>query len=333
VSSPRTFTLSRELCLAIENALAGLDLKFSNAKKIADMILRMSDFYIQNPQAMTPWKEKWCQVAQIAYFFPLNVCRSQAVFQEAKAVNFPMGANMWDYGSGLGAGSWGLVEQKNKGTDLTFIETSSEAQELHQKILRNFQITKSSWNWQRLAPGVGQPDVALFSYSLTELETLPSWAFDTESVIVIEPSTRQDGRRLMQLRETLLAKGFSIWAPCTHQQACPLLTHSKSDWCHDRIHLQMPDWFQEIENHLPMKNQTITCSYLLASKKPAPATEKWRLVGDQLKEKGKTRQLICRGPDHEYLSWLHRHGQPPELHRYDKITQALLPTTTRFEKR
>ncbi|RLQ02570.1 hypothetical protein EAD98_00195, partial [Micromonospora sp. CV4] len=31
-----------------------------------------------------------------------------------------------------------------------------------------------------------------------------------------------------------------------------------------------------------------------------------RVVGDRLKEKGKDRQMICRGPEREFLAWLHK---------------------------
>jgi hypothetical protein len=40
-----------------------------------------------------------------------------------------------------------------------------------------------------------------------------------------------------------------------------------------------------------------------------------RVIGDTLPERGKTRQMICRGPHREFLSWLHRFGEPPSLPR------------------
>ena len=67
-----------------------------------------------------------------------------------------------------------------------------------------------------------------------------------------------------------------------------------------------------------MRNNTITTSYLLARKKKpsvAASSKRVRLVGDQLPEKGKTRQLICRGENREYLSWMHKNSNPPQLFR------------------
>jgi len=134
-------------------------------------------------------------------------------------------------------------------------------------------------------------------------------------VIVIEPSTQPIGRQLMGQRTRLLEEKFHLWAPCTHQGACPLLVHSKTDWCHDRVHWTAPDWFKNIEALLPMKNQTMTYSYLAASQRAAPVRSEGRVVGDELKEKGKSRWLYCRSEEREFLSWLNKSGDVPEIDR------------------
>lgn len=286
----------------------------TTAKEIAQAVLKMSDFYNQNPSDQTPWSEKWCQLAQLNYFLPLNFLRSLAIQKEAEKVGFPLGnLPIVDFGSGIGAGHlpWILANPK---TQISIIERSSTAIDLNQKILQKLSLSKAQTIAERDI-SYSQKFTALFSYSLTELETLPEWAYQAENLILIEPSTRDDGRKLLEMRESLIKKGFSIWAPCPHQQDCPLLTKSKTDWCHDRIHLQMPTWFLEIEKNLPIKNRTITFSYLLASKTPAPNTNQWRLVGDRLDEKGKSRQLVCRNSEREFLAWMHRNGEPPEWPR------------------
>ena len=64
-----------------------------------------------------------------------------------------------------------------------------------------------------------------------------------------------------------------------------------------------------------MKNNTLTYSYLVASK--TARDQKYRgavrVIGDTLPEKGKTRQMICRGPQREFFSWLHKNGEPPMI--------------------
>jgi hypothetical protein len=80
----------------------------------------------------------------------------------------------------------------------------------------------------------------------------------------------------------------------------------------------MPAWFEKLEQHLPMKNRTLTTSYLLARKqKPAAklAANIGRTVGDRLKEKGKDRQMFCRGSEREFLAWMHKAGLEQEIPR------------------
>ena len=71
----------------------------------------------------------------------------------------------------------------------------------------------------------------------------------------------------------------------------------------------------KMEEQLPMKNRTLTTSYLLMRKTPAQPIHAARVVGDQLKEKGKDRQMICRGTDREFLAWMHKTGLKQEIPR------------------
>jgi hypothetical protein len=40
-----------------------------------------------------------------------------------------------------------------------------------------------------------------------------------------------------------------------------------------------------------------------------------RLTGDLQKEKGASKQMLCRGPAREFLAWQHKNGAPPEFPR------------------
>ena len=112
----------------------------------------------------------------------------------------------------------------------------------------------------------------------------------------------------MELRTDLIDSGYQILGPCTHAGACPLLKHSKKDWCHFRVFWERPLWMQQLEQPLGFNNRTLTYSYLLASKiQASETTNAVRVIGDTLDEKGKTKQAICRGEDREFVSWLHRY--------------------------
>lgn len=275
------------------------------AKSLAEDVLQLSDFYIHNPESSTPWEKEWAQRAGLVYYWPLNSLRLLKIKSELAQQKFFQGLQtMTDYGAGFGTASWVLQ-------DVFKTPQLFEASTVPQKFFPHFDWTQKTHADER--------SLAVFSYSLTELNQLPEWSFDSEALLVIEPSTQQDGRKLLALRQQLIEKGYFIWAPCSHQSACPLFTQSKNDWCHDRVHIEKPSWFEDIEKYLPMKNNTLTFSYIAARKTPPPPREWSRLVGDQLNEKGKTRQLICRGPDREYLSWMLRNGEPPLFHRGDRV--------------
>ncbi len=299
---------------AIAKALADYKLSLNDSKDLAKCVLALSDFFITKPDGQTPWHESWAQVAYLCYYLPLNAARLRAVIGEGEKRGFFQGLEeVFDFGAGLATASLCLSESQN--LKYTLIERATEPQRLIEKYFPFFKAQewiRSIGSSQVKNPG---KTLALFSYSLTELSDLPAWAYECEALMIAEPSTQQDGRKLMELRAKLLEKGFHVWAPCTHEGPCPLLTQSKTDWCHDRIHFDAPKWFLSMEEQLPMKNRTLTTSYLLMRKSKPKAIVAARVVGDTLKEKGKDRQMICRGPDREFLAWMHKFKIQQEIPR------------------
>lgn len=307
----RLFTVPPELEQKIEKALKTFNLNLQDSQKLAECVKKLSDYFIQQPEGATPWHESWAQIAYLVYFLPLNNARVQAVVKEARYQNFFKDLDqVVDFGSGLGTASLALTDDFHK---FTMIERAKD-------ICSRFSfLPTNQTTWLDKAPNFDEPakTLAVFSYSLTELKDLPPWAKKMEALMILEPSTQQDGRKLLELRQKLIQEGYSMWAPCTHQGPCPLLVNSKTDWCHDRIHFEMPKWFEKLEQHLPMKNRTLTTSYLLAHKTKAPTRpSNWaRTVGDRLEEKGKDRQLVCRSDEREFLAWMHKQGLRQEIPR------------------
>lgn len=283
--------------------------------ELVTSIMRLSDYYLENPGSSTPWSEPWALPATLAYFMPLNSIRMSRAFQEVERfIPADKISEIWDFGSGLGTTHWVLEEQEWLTPKPLFsIEQSREAERHHQQLQNSGAANWKSEPKRDARPKAGA--LAVFSYSFLEMQkALPKLeAFD--HWLIVEPSTRECGRALMEWRSKFIAAGFEPLAPCTHSHDCPLLVHSPRDWCHHRVHFEQPEWFKEIENHLPMKNHTLTFSYLLLSK--TVRDEKWRdavrVIGDTLEEKGKTRQLVCRGPQREFFSWLHRNGPAPHI--------------------
>lgn len=234
--------------------------------------------------------------------------RSKAVVEEGRRLGFFSGIkNFFELGSGPGTVSHLLSPMIAEGY---CVETSLEAIQLHRGLEKFLNEAPPA----DLSSKMGSRrdfDLGVFSYVLNETGFDIINSFKFQSLLIIEPSTQALARGLMDVRKRLLEKGFYLVAPCTHQGACPLLEKSGKDWCHHRISVEMPGWFIEIEKFLPMKNETVTFSYLLASRnEPIRNETEVRVIGDVLVEKGKTRQAVCFDGDRRFLSWLHKEHDP-----------------------
>jgi ribosomal protein RSM22 (predicted rRNA methylase) len=306
--------LTPEFEKQVLKALQECDVNFEEPRRLAGQVKQLSDFYLSAPGRATPWDEPFATPAYLAYFQPLNFVRLRAAFQEVKRFLPPDSfSQIWDFGSGLGTTQWVLESEPSLTPRPLFaIESSKHAMELHRK----FASERALWQPQFVKSGKpAENALAVFSYSFLEMQNaLPDLAGFTH-LLIVEPSFRETGRDLMQWRSRLIGQGFNPLAPCTHAQECPLLTQSQRDWCHMRVHFSAPQWLERLENFLPMKNRTLTYSYLLMSRSVTDSV--WRgaarAIGDTLEERGKTRQMVCRGPKREFLSWLHKHGEAPEI--------------------
>jgi hypothetical protein len=283
-------------------------------KRIAESVLFLSNYFIDHPSQETPWDDQRTLIAYLNYYLPLNFLRVLRVLQMGQQVGFFADTTrIIDYGSGPGTAALAVREFFPE-MPLTLVEKSVRAQDMAREFLPDVKMVS-------LLPNhIASTETLLASYSLTETEEFPHWLEKFQNIILIEPSTQDDGRRLMQWRQTLIDRGYFIWAPCTHQGSCPLLNQSKTDWCHDRLIFKTWSRQQKIEQHLPFRNRTLTTSYLLASKRPFQLKDSLaRVVGDRLKEKGKDRQLVCRGGDREFLTWMHKLKLKSQYERGDLI--------------
>jgi hypothetical protein len=307
-----------------DELLRDLGVAPDNFKAMAQAVMSLSDFYVKHPEKSTPWDETWTQIAYAAYYLPLNWWRLMGVIARGQQLNFFDGFEHYiDFGSGLG--SLGLAFDA---ADLAFksgvcVERGREAVYMHRRLATE-TLTPLEWVSTKPAAPLRPHTLAVFSYSLTELTKLPDWALAADGMMIVEPSTRDDARRLQTLRNTMLEDGWHVWGPCTHSAPCPLLTAGERDWCHDRITWQQPDWLGQIEAHMPIKNGTLPCSWLLLRRDrpvtlPANAA---RFTGDLQEFKGFAKQLICRGEHREFAAWQKKDFKKsyPQFGRGDLVT-------------
>ena len=298
----------------VQPHLSSTGFRLSDSKRLAEVILQLSDLY-QEKSSVTPWKTRETQAAYFTYFFPLNYIRFLKVLDEIKKLRFLDSIDtLIDFGCGPGPGSKALLNSDIPLKKVLGVDSAQEVRTAYMDTARSH--TELGFQFQ--IPPIEQKTAVLASYTLNELSGLPESFLKADALIILEPSTQQAAESFQQVRSQLIENSFYLWAPCPHQTTCPL-TQSKRDWCHDRVHWKKPEWFEKIEKHLPMKNETLTFTYLLAKKSQPPEKEAWRIVGDALVEKGKTRWMLCRSKEREFLSFLHRYGEAPNIHRGDLV--------------
>lgn len=320
----KVYQLPQNLSLWIEKHIKWLGFNMAKPQILAKAIMKISNDY-QDALSVTPWGQPEAFAAYLAYFFPLNYIRIQKVMDELQFWNFWEGSEQFlDFGCGPGTLTKALLNQAPHSLkNIVGLDSYSELGSYFLDVPRS----QTQVQFAKDRPNIkGKGSVLGASYVLNELKEIPNWFFDFEKLVIVEPSTKQAFPKLLDLREKLIEKGFSIVAPCPHHHTCPL-KESKRDWCHDRVHWKQPEWFQHIESHLPIKNNTLSFSYLIASKTPLKQSSFGRVVGDAQAEKGKTRWMICQGPEREFLSFLKRQGEAPDIYRGDRVQLDV------FEKR
>lgn len=290
---------------AQQSALLGLGVDPSDSKTLAAAVKQLSDFYVKHPEKSTPWHETWAKIAYLTYYLPLNWWRACGVISRGQQLNFFNGFDHYlDFGSGLGSVSHAFDASDIKFRSGSCVERHHAAASMHQHLSKE-SLTPLSWLTEVTAADIKEKTLAIFSYSFTELKDLPSWVHKCDGLMLIEPSTRDDARRLQTLRSQLLQAGWHIWGPCTHSLDCPLLTKSERDWCHDRFLWVQPAWLKAVEDHMPIKNGTLPCSWMMFKKNSPDSlrSDQGRITGDLQQFKGYAKQLVCRGPEREFLSW------------------------------
>ncbi len=300
-----------------------LPAKPTEQRQLCDGILSLSDHFQDN--LPTPWQNPAFVRAYSLYFLPLNLIRLQKVIARLEPLGFFEGIDtVVDIGSGPGTGALAFDHFDFIKTVLCF-EPERAAVQAHQSLIdAGLLHSKNDWldHAQSLQDWVTKDNVlTLMSYSLNEMNDIPVWLMQCRNLLIVEPSTHQKGRQLLELRKQLLAQSnLHIWGPCTHQDECPMLKHSKKDFCHDRVIPQLPEaWLSAVEKNLPIKNRSITMSYLAASFRNIDQSENARITGDPQKQKGKTLQMVCKGSGRQFLSWMDKKKNYQEIPRGELI--------------
>lgn len=141
-------------------------------------------------------------------------------------------------------------------------------------------------------------DLVTVSYVMSEL---PEEAIDDLSkhlraackslLVIVEPGTPHGYRRILRARQSLLALGAKVVAPCPHEKPCPL---TGSDWCHFKVRLQRSALHMALKDaDVPYEDEPF--AFLAVNFDPAITVTRppARLLADPAMEKGFADLVLC----------------------------------------
>lgn len=80
--------------------------------------------------------------------------------------------------------------------------------------------------------------------------------------LFVEPGTRLGGSLTAALRDVALEEGFSVLAPCTHAEDCPLLGHRDRGWCHATQSAGGPVWLSRLAKEAKLPKSSLSLAFM-----------------------------------------------------------------------
>ncbi len=145
-----------------------------------------------------------------------------------------------DLGSGPGTTAFVLAEHMPE-TSLTLVEEHAAMQRLGTRLMGHLPGSAIAWHKADLLRADLPADWIIASYALGEIAEdrrralmLRLYRQAQQLIILVEPGTPRGFEAIRSARETLLACGGEIVAPCPHGGDCPM---TDENWCHFSIRL------------------------------------------------------------------------------------------------
>ncbi|MBF2055433.1 MAG: hypothetical protein IGS03_18445 [Candidatus Sericytochromatia bacterium] len=203
-----------------------------------------------------------------------------------------------DLGAGPGTASLAAVQRFASLNQLHLLETDARMRQAGQSIFAGgpAPLPAASWQAGRL-PVADWPttDLACLSYVLNELpqqdwpQLFDKLASRHRLLVFVEPGTPQGFEHLRQVRNVFLQTGWQVWAPCPHQQACPI---TAPDWCHFAQRLARSPLHRQLKGAVK-GHEDEKFAYLILGQTPVPQAAEARILRHPLHHKGHLRLQLC----------------------------------------
>jgi len=154
--------------------------------------------------------------------------------------------SLLDIGAGPGTATWAAAEAFPSLQSFTLLDANEVLRKLALDLLgdsdHSGHISYERGDARSLLAKADAADLVVASYVIGEMSEIERtslahlmWEKTRDTLLVVEPGTPAGYKRIIALREHLVASGAHVAAPCPHDGACPL---AAPDWCHFTQRLQ-----------------------------------------------------------------------------------------------
>jgi ribosomal protein RSM22 (predicted rRNA methylase) len=242
------------------------------------------------------------RAAYLAARLPATFAANVSVFSEAQRLAPGLEIeSLLDLGGGPGTSLCAAAEVFPGLRKATVVESDEAWLELGRKwTLQSSRPALQETQWIRhdLSANFDVPphDLVMMSYTLGELPGAAgqaalrrAWAFARKLLVIIEPGTMRGFATVLAARDTLIADGASLLAPCPHHDTCPMA--AANDWCHFAQRLERSPLHRRIKGgSLAYEDEKF--SYVVARKQHLPMAPS-RIVRHPRKHSGHVQLTLC----------------------------------------
>lgn len=288
--------LPEELRRALEGALGGV-----RVKEAAGAVERLIERYRQEREASRPILVSAADVAAYAaYRMPATHAAVRCALAEFAAVAPEFAPRrLLDLGGGTGAAAWAAVETFPMLEKVEVLDQVTQALQVGERLAQQAShpsLNAATWRPVRLDQAeFPAADLVTISYVLSELSDADQSALVTkaagvaEVIAVIEPGTPAGYRRILSARAGLIERGYTVAAPCPHQEACPL---AGRDWCHFAARVNRSSLHRQIKG-AELGYEDEKYAYVIASRTPTEPAE-GRVIRHPQRRKGLVSLQVCQ---------------------------------------
>jgi len=275
---------------ALDATLAGFD-----QRAIAAAVRRLVAGY-RSDEGPPHLDDPVSVAAYAAYRMPATYAAMRAALAQLP----PLGpAILLDVGGGTGAAAWAVTDAYPGLRSLRVIDRSTATLDFGRRLATQAPheaLRLARWERSDVSAPVPAADLITTSYVLGELDPharyglIETMAASGATVVVVEPGTPEGYRRVLAVRDQLLAHGHQVLAPCPHSSRCPLA--DTNDWCHFAVRLDRSSLHRRVKG-VELGYEDEKFAYVATAPEGHPAAA-GRVLRHPQTRKGLVRLTVCQ---------------------------------------